>query len=123
LARDIEADAGLVDLRGLGTQADVVAVEGDVENPHRDLRALDPGELRREPTSQVVAPVGDPDEREIVRPLVSFDDLVRDAGQGPAEVLVGQDRGGHTTTPPRADEEADRLWPICGPFPASRDRR
>ena len=43
--RDVEGDPRLVDLGSLRGEADVVAIEGDVQDADRDLDALDLGDL------------------------------------------------------------------------------
>ena len=101
LARDVEADRGLVDLGRLGAQTDVVAVEGDVEDPDRDGRPLDPADLRGEAPGQVVTPIGDAHERHVLHALVALADLVGDPGQRAPDVDGLHHRGAHTRTPPR----------------------
>src|SRR4029077_14482293 len=112
LAAHVEADPRLVDLGRLGTQTDVVAEEGDVEHASRPLGLLDPYDLGREPSGEVIAAVGDPHEDDVVGALVALDHLMGDPCQRPPHVIGAHDRGRHTATPPRACEEAKWLWPI-----------
>ena len=90
-AADVEADPGLVDLGRLGLHADVVAVEGDVEDPDRHRGALDPLDLGGEPPREVVAAVRDAHQDHVVGALVPLDDLVGDAGQRPPDVVGVQE--------------------------------
>ena len=115
---DVEADPRLVHLGRLGLQTDVVAVEGDVEHAHRHRGAFDALDLCGETPSEVVAAVGDTHQRDVAGALVTFDDLVGDAGEGTPDVVGVEQRAAHEArtrpaersremaTPPRACEEA-----------------
>ena len=74
-------------------QADVVAVEADVERAGRDVDALDLGDLLREALRQVDAAGQDPDEHDPGGALVALDDLVSDARQSPSDIARVHHRG------------------------------
>jgi hypothetical protein len=99
-----------VDLGRLGAEADVIAVERDVQDPDRDLDPFDLGDLAGQAEGEVVTPVGDPDEDQSLGPL-PLDDLVGDPRERPSHVVGAQDPA-HQRTPPRAGEEARRLCRI-----------
>src|SRR5439155_2999427 len=90
---DVEPDARLVHLRRFGPEPDVVAVEGDVQDPHRDVGALDAPDLRGQAPGQVVPPGGDADQGHAGGALVPFQDLVGDAGEGPADLRLVHQAG------------------------------
>ena len=128
---DVEADARLVHLGRLGPQADVIAVEGDVEHAHRHRGALDALDLGGEPGREVVAAVRDAHEHDVIGALVALDDLVGDAGEGAANVVGVEQRARHAGHGPAADtgtpaQGAEQAHGSCvmfdAPFPASRDR-
>src|SRR6202007_3070253 len=76
--------------RAAGAHVDVVAMERDVELPELEL---DAGALLDEPAEPVRdrdAARVDADERDRVELVVPLDDLVRDAGERPAELLLVQ---------------------------------
>ena len=106
-AGDVERDPRLVDLRRLRGEADVVAIEADVQDADRDLRVLDLGDLTGQAEGEVVPAIGDPHEHQAVDPF-PLDDLVGDPGERPSHVVGGEDPA-HTGTPPRAGEEARKL--------------
>ena len=108
--RDVERDPGLVDLGRLRRHPDVVAIERDVQDADRYLCALDRSDLAGEAEREVVAPVGDADQDQALGPL-ALHDLVSDPGKGSAHVVRAEDPA-HTGTPPRAGEEARRLYRI-----------
>ena len=82
---DVDGDLGGAERRDRA-EADVVAVEGDVERADRDLTAfelLDGGGQ----AAGDRGPAGvEADEDEVVGAVVALDDLVGDAGVGPAQV-------------------------------------
>jgi hypothetical protein len=125
LAGDVETDPGLVHLGGLGPHADVIPVEGDVEDPHGDLRPFDPGDLGGKAASQVVATGGDPHQSQPVGSLVPFQDLMGDPGDRPPDLTrVQQANGGHHEGAPGRRRGRAHTWSSIRvpPFPASRDR-
>ena len=92
LAGDVDGDLGGAD--GLHrAEPDVVAEEGDVERAHRHLGALEPVDRGGDPAGDGQAPRVEADEDDVVRAMVALDDLVRDAGVGPAEI-VGVEHAG-----------------------------
>ena len=118
--RDVDGDPGLVHLRGLRGETDVVPVERDVEDADRDVRRFDPCDLRRQPEREVVTAVGDPDQHEAVGRL-ALDDLVGDpasarrTSSGPRILLIWE-------RPPRQARRRAGCTASDTPFPASRDR-
>jgi hypothetical protein len=100
-----------VDLGRLGVQPDVVPVEGDVEGTDRHGGAFDAFDLPGQAKREVVAPGGDPDQRQAAGSLVPLQDLVGDAGDHPADL------GGLQEASP-FDEGAHRPHPK--PSPAAR---
>src|SRR5581483_10096959 len=123
-AVDVEVDPRLVDLGRLGAHADVVAIEGDVENADRHPGALDPLDLRRKTAGKLISARGDPDQHQTLRALVALEDLVRDPGDRPADLdPVEEPDGAHQNeTPSRARGRACIVAIVTAPFPASRDR-
>ncbi len=84
---------------GDGPQADVVAVERDVEGAEARLDRLERRDRRRDPVRERDPSRVEADEDDVVRAVVALDDLVRDTGQRAAEVggvedVGPQDRGG-----------------------------
>src|SRR6185436_11894257 len=103
-AVDVEVDPGLVHLGCLCPDPDVVPVEGDVERADGDGPSFDPADLGRQATGEIVPAGGDPHQDHGLGALVALDDLVRDAGDGPAHLgLVHQARGGHQAPPEAAE--------------------
>ena len=66
---------------------DVVAVEGDVERPQRDLRAGELPDQRSQPLGDGDAPRVDADEGDLLEVGVALDDLVGDAMERAVERL------------------------------------
>ena len=92
-------------------QADVVAVERDVEHADRDVDAFERRDRRRDAAAASATPrVYRPTSTMSLGAVVAFDDLVRDPGDGPAQVGGVEDPraqgpgadapGPDTTTPP-----------------------
>ena len=117
LAGDVERDPGFVDLGGLGLQPDVVAVERDVQDADRHVRALDLCDLGGEAPRQVIPAVRDPDQRQPSGALVSLDDLVGDARERPADVGGVQQLPTHENAPSRMHGRALRLCRIYRSLP------
>ena len=65
-------------------QGEVVAVEGDVQRAHGQLRPLLLRDQRADALRQRHAPALDADEHQVLRALIALDDLVRDALDGAA---------------------------------------
>src|SRR5262245_27855978 len=87
---DVDGDLGRA--QGLDPpEADVVAVEGDVDRPDGDVDALEPLDRLGEAVGDGDAPRVQPDEHHVARSVVPLDDLVRDAGVGAAEVVGVED--------------------------------
>jgi hypothetical protein len=84
---------------------EVVAVQRDVEGAERQVGALVTRDRVMQPRGDQVAARADTDEGEGPGVSIALDDLMRDAGDGPADVVGGQD-GRQVRTP----------------FPASQDR-
>ena len=83
----------------------IVAVERDVERAERQIDALVAADGFVQPGGDEIAARADTDEREGGKIAVPFDDLVRDARDGSADVVGRED---------------DRQ--LRTPFPASQDR-
>ncbi len=90
-AVEVERDLGPLHDWLLGDQRQVVAVEGDVERANRDLGALVLEDRRRQPVGERDAAALDADQREPLGAGLLLHDLVRDAGDRAADVLVGHD--------------------------------
>ena len=73
------------------TQADVVAVERDVDRAHWNRHALEPLDRLGQTARDGDAPRVQADEHDVGRAVVPLDDLVRDAGVGAAEVVGVED--------------------------------
>ena len=83
-ALEREGDLGAADLGLLGTGAEIVAIERDVEGADDGPLALDGRDLLSDARGQGLPPRLDADQREIGPPRL-LDDLVPDAGEGPIE--------------------------------------
>src|SRR5207244_7415298 len=81
---DRERDVGPADDRR-AAQAEVVAVERDVQRPHGQRGAVDLGDLGGEPLRERDATGAQADEREVGGAAVLLEDLVGNAGEGPVE--------------------------------------
>ena len=100
-AGQVERDVG-DGLRQDGPQADVVPVEGHVQAAYGYVDALDAPERLGQPPGEGHAPRLQPDEDDPVEAVVVLDDLVGDAGDGPADVLGVHDPGpGNENAPVR----------------------
>src|SRR5205807_3017456 len=106
-------------------EADVVAVEGDVDAPDGHLGALDALERLGQAPGQWHAARLQPDQAHTLEAVVALHDLVGDAGDRPPQVLAVHDPGaGNKNAPVRGR---------CGSFalsqavplsvPVSPDRR
>ncbi len=81
---DIERDVGAVDLR-VEACRDIIAVEGDVQKTHGQLRALDLLDAGCKSLGHVSAAGEDADERHPLGTLVRLEDLVGDACETPLD--------------------------------------
>jgi len=90
-ALDREADLGAAHdgLRGL--EAEVVAVEGDVERAHRGLGALDRRDLGPDALGEGHPAGLDAHQGHVLAAAGLLDDLVGDAGEGPVEPGLVED--------------------------------
>ena len=85
------------------THPDVVAVERDVHGPERHGGSLDVTQDRRELFGQRYAAGLNPDDDNVFETAIALDDLVRDAHQGPANLVAVHDLGtGNKNAPLRA---------------------
>src|SRR5439155_772772 len=84
LALDREGDVGAADHRR-AADAEVVAVERDIEGADRHRGAVDLGDLGREPVGERDAARAEADEGELGGATVLLEDLVGDAGESPVE--------------------------------------
>ena len=73
-------------------QPQVVAVHRHVERADRDVVPLDRGDPLGDPLRQRHPAARDAEQDEVVGALVALEDLVGDAGQGPGDVAVVEDR-------------------------------
>src|SRR5439155_14526043 len=85
-------DVGPADERR-AAQAEVVAVERDVERSHGQRRAVDLGDLGGEPVRQRAASGPQADQGDLRGPAILLEDLVGDAGEGPVERRVVENLG------------------------------
>ena len=110
---DLAVDAALGDLRGAGNSdrvtSQVIAVHGDVQGADRDLgiggigprlsRLLGPlrpfsrGDSKRldESVREWCSPTGDPEDDDVLRPVVALQNLVRDTEQGTGYIGRSED--------------------------------
>ena len=110
-----EADLGAAHLRLLGLEAEVVAVERDVEGAHGRLRRLDRLDLLGDALGERLPARLDADEGDLVDALGLLDDLVGDAGQRAVERDLVEDLGlvaighrGQKKAPARGVDRVDR---------------
>src|SRR4029079_5901797 len=68
-------------------QVAVVPVTADVQRAAGDDRALELGQLGREPSRELIALGHDPDQDDVARSVVALEDLVRDARERTADLL------------------------------------
>src|SRR5436305_7154448 len=120
------ADERLRVLRRLAAaDVDVVAVEGDVELAERDFAAREVGDPPAQALGERDAAGMDPDEGDRIEIGVALDDLVRNPGERPVDVVaVEKDRlalGVHNAHA-RGRSGAGTGTVIRNSFPASRDR-
>ena len=80
---DVKVDLSLVN-DGCEATGHVISIEADVELAHRRADTLDGLDLRREEICDVGTAADDTHDREVLRPLIVLDDLMRDAGKGSA---------------------------------------
>jgi hypothetical protein len=76
------------------SQAQIVAVLGDVERAHRDLFVLDVLEPLGQAAGQCHAAGGDSEEHHVAGALGAFHDLVGDPGDDPVDVGCLEDGPG-----------------------------
>jgi hypothetical protein len=74
------------------SQPQVVAVQGDVERPDRGRVALELADPVGQPAGQVDATGGDAEQHEALAAVGALEDLVRDPGQRPADLIGGEYR-------------------------------
>ena len=103
---DRERDLRLAHDRRVADARQVVAVEGDVDGAERDRDAFMRADRIADARRECVAARADTDDGESGELSVALDDLVRDPGDGAADVV--------------RTEQRDRL--LRAPFPASQDR-
>jgi len=107
---DLAVNAALGDLSGTGNSdgvaSQVIAVHGDVQGADRDLggglrlpRLLGPlrafargdGECVDESVREWCSPAGDPEDDDVLSPVVALQDLVRDTEQGAGYIGRSED--------------------------------
>ena len=107
---DLAVNAPLGDLRGAGNTdgvtSQVIAVHGDVQGADRDLggdlcllgllgplRPFSRGDSKRldESVREWCSPTGDPEDDDVLRPVVALQNLVRDTEQGTGYIGRSED--------------------------------
>ena len=82
-------------------QPQVVAVHGDVERARRDRAALDLFEALGQPAGERHPPGRDAEQDDVVGAVGPLQDLVRDPGQRPPDLVRLKHRPGRRLGPPR----------------------